>query len=190
MDEPGKPPAEPHALEAEEILRILRSSPSGLSWEEAERRLGRYGPNSLTPPRREGALLRLLRQIHQPLIYILLISAAITLLLGEWVDASVILGVVVVNTLIGYLQETKALQAIEALARQMTTGATVIRGGEKRRIPATDLVPGDIVLLEAGDRVPADLRLLRERNLQIDESGSRGKGSRDAPGRYPAGRSQ
>ncbi len=175
MDESGIPPAEPHALEAEEILRILRSSPSGLSREEAERRLGQYGPNSLTPPRREGALLRLLRQIHQPLIYILLISSAITAALGEWVDTSVILGVVVVNTLIGYLQETRALQAIEALARQMTTHATVIRDGEKRRIPATELVPGDIVLLEAGDRVPADLRLLRERNLQIDESALTGE---------------
>ncbi len=175
MSNPDKVPQKPHATDERELLRFLHCSSAGLSEDEAGKRLGKYGPNSLTPPRKEGPLQRLFRQIHQPLIYILLASTLITALLEEWVDASVILGVVVVNTLIGYLQEAKALQAIEALAREMTTTATVIRDGEKRRIPATQLVPGDIVLLEAGDRVPADLRLLQVRNLQVDESALTGE---------------
>ncbi len=175
MNAPDQLPTSPHAIDEAALLRALGSTPKGLSEEEARQRLRRYGPNQLTPPQREGPLRRLLRQIHQPLIYILLISTVITALLEEWVDASVILGVVVVNTLIGYFQETKALQAIEALAREMTTTATVIRDGEKRRIPATELVPGDVVLLEAGDRVPADLRLLWVRNLQVDESALTGE---------------
>ncbi len=175
MSNPDKVPANPHAIGEAELLCALRCSPEGLSGEEVRRRLEQYGPNSLTPPQKEGPLLRLFRQIHQPLIYILLASTLITALLEEWIDASVILGVVVVNTLIGYLQEAKALQAIEALAREMTTTATVIRDGEKLRIPATELVPGDIVLLEAGDRVPADLRLLQVRNLQVDESALTGE---------------
>ncbi len=159
-----------HATPAETVLATLGGSPRGLSSEEAARRLERYGPNALTPMKKEGALRRLLRQIHQPLIYILLASALITALLQEWVDASVILGVVLVNSVIGFIQESRALQAIEALAREMTTTATVLRDGEKNIIPATGLVPGDIVLLQSGDRVPADLRLLRCRDLQIDES--------------------
>ena len=164
------PTAAPHAAPADEVLAALGGSFQGLSREEAARRLEKHGYNALTPMKKEGALLRLLRQIHQPLIYILLVSALITALLQEWVDASVILGVVLVNTAIGFIQEAKALQAIEALAREMTTTATVLRDGERSAIPATGLVPGDIVLLQSGDRVPADLRLLRCRDLQIDES--------------------
>ncbi len=169
------PLASPHAVPGETVLHTLGSSLHGLSCSEATARLERYGSNALTPLKKEGALLRLLRQFHQPLIYILLASVLITALLQEWVDASVILGVVLVNTLIGFIQEAKALQAIEALAREMTTTATVIREGEKNSIPATELVPGDIVLLKSGDRVPADLRLLRIHDLQIDESALTGE---------------
>ena len=169
------PLAAPHAVPGGTILDALGSSLRGLSEHEATTRLEQYGPNALTPPQKEGPLRRLLRQFLQPLIYILLTSVLITALLEEWVDAGVILGVVLVNALIGFMQEAKALQAIEALAREMTTTATVLRDGEKSRIPATDLVPGDIVLLHSGDRVPADLRLLRSRDLQIDESALTGE---------------
>ncbi len=171
----GSPLASPHAAPGEDILAASDSSQQGLSREEASARLEQYGQNALTPPRKEGPLLRLLRQFHQPLIYILLASALVTALLQKWVDASVILGVVLVNTLIGFIQEAKALQAIEALVRDMTTTATVVRDGERSEIPAHELVPGDIVLLQSGDRVPADLRLLRSRDLQIDESALTGE---------------
>ncbi len=171
----GSPLVAPHAVPGETVLAALDSSAQGLSPEEAALRLERFGINALTPPRKEGAAVRLLRQFHQPLIYILLVSVLVTALLQEWVDAGVIFGVVLINAVIGFVQEAKALQAIEALAREMTTTATVIRQGEKLRVPATELAPGDIVLLHSGDRVPADLRLLRSRDLQIDESALTGE---------------
>ena len=99
----------------------------------------------------------------------------ITGALGEWVDASVIFGVVFINAVIGYLQEAKAEKAIDALAKMVVTEATVRRGGEKLRIPSAQLVPGDVVLLQSGDRVPADLRLLHQRNLQIEEAALTGE---------------
>ena len=122
-----------------------------------------------------GPLIRFLLQFHQPLLYILLTAAAITAFLDEWVDASVIFGVVLVNAIIGYLQESKAATALEALAKTTLTEARVIRSGETRNVPSSELVPGDIVLLQSGDKVPADLRLLRSRDLQIDESALTGE---------------
>src|SRR5690606_37257305 len=112
---------------------------------------------------------------HQPLVYILLAAAAVTAALREWVDSGVIFGVVLINAVVGYMQEVKARRAIESLARSMSTEATVIRAGERRRIDAAEVVVGDLVLLATGDRVPADLRLLGARNLQIDESSLTGE---------------
>ena len=148
---------------------------NGLDDTEVARRRELYGPNVLTARRGTGPLVRFLLQLHQPLIYILLAAAVITGVLQEWVDCSVILGVVLVNAVIGFIQESKALTAIEALAKTLTTEATVIRVGRKLRIPSPDIVPGDIVLLQSGDKVPADLRLLRCRDLHIAEAALTGE---------------
>ena len=107
---------------------------------------------------------------HNSLVYVLLASALITMILGMWTDASVILLVVILNTVIGFIQEGKAEASIEALQKMMAPDCTVLRDGQEQKIPARDLVPGDIVLLEGGDRVPADLRLFGTKNLRIDEA--------------------
>jgi Ca2+-transporting ATPase len=147
----------------------------GLTPAEVEKRLRQFGPNQMTERKRLGEWMCFLLQFHQPLIYILLAATGITLALGEWVDAAVIFGVVFINAIIGYLQEAKAEKAIDALAKMVLTEATVLRGGEKRRIPSAQLVPGDVVLLQSDDRVPADLRLLHLRNLQIEEAALTGE---------------
>jgi cation-transporting P-type ATPase F len=165
-----------HQLPQSEVLELLESDlDRGLDRFEFEARQKRFGPNAIPVSSGPGPLIRFLLQFHQPLLYILLTAAAITALLDEWVDASVIFAVVLVNAIIGYLQESKAAKALEALARTTLTEARVIRAGETRNIPSTELVPGDLVLLQSGDKVPADLRLLRSRDLQIDESALTGE---------------
>ena len=119
--------------------------------------------------------MRFLLQFHTPLVYILLAAAAITAILQEWVDSGVIFGVVLVNAAIGFLQESNAAKALAALAKTTLTEASVLRAGEMRRISSTELVPGDIVLLQSGDKVPADLRLFHCRDLQVDESALTGE---------------
>ena len=160
-----------HHLPAAEVTDFLETaSDRGLDTFEVGHRQEQFGPNSITQKKGKSPLVLFLLQFHQPLVYILLAAAAVTSVLQEWVDAGIILGVVLVNAIIGFIQEAKAVKAIEALAQSLTTTATVLRGGERRQIPATELVPGDIVSLQSGDRVPADLRLLATRELQIDES--------------------
>jgi len=119
--------------------------------------------------------MRFLLQFHQPLIYILLAAGTVTALFQEWVDAGVIFGVVIVNAVIGFVQESKAVKAMEALAKTMITEATVMRSGKKVKISSTEVVPGDIVLLQSGDKVPADMRLIASRDLQVDESALTGE---------------
>jgi Ca2+-transporting ATPase len=171
------PPQKPwHHLPATEAVAMLESDATqGLSAEEAAARQARFGPNRLSPKKGRGPLLRFLLQFHQPLIYILLVSALITAALREWVDASVIFGVTLVNAVIGFLQESKAESAIAALAKIVSTSALVVRGGRKSSVPSEELVPGDVVLLAAGDKVPADLRLLQSRELNVDESALTGE---------------
>jgi cation-transporting ATPase F len=165
-----------HHLLAETITTQLESDlEKGLNEEEILRRRGLYGPNSLTPKKAKSALMQFLLQFHQQLVYILIAAGIITAALQEWVDSSVIFGVVLVNAIIGFIQESKAENALAALADTMVAEATTLRQGEKRRIPSTELVSGDIVLLRAGDKVPADLRLLYCRDLQIDESALTGE---------------
>ena len=147
----------------------------GLSAEEVERRQKKYGPNELTQRRGRGPLLTFLLQFHQPLIYILLAATVVTMGLGEYLDAAVIFGVVLVNAIVGFVQEYRATRAIEALARSIPTLATVVRQGRKERVSATTLVPGDVVLLQSGDRVPADLRLVRVRELRVAEAALTGE---------------
>ena len=125
--------------------------------------------------RRQGALVRLALQFHHPLIYILIVAGAVTAALGEAVDASVIFGVVLINAVIGFVQESRAEQALEALVTMARTRATVVRGGRKLSLDSQELVPGDLVLLESGDKVPADLRLVSVRELRADESALTGE---------------
>lgn len=165
-----------HHLETAEVTRLLGSDPArGLDEAEAATRLRHYGPNVVTGRRGTPAWRRFLLQFHQPLVYILLAASGVTAFLHEWVDSGVIFGVVFINAIIGYLQESKAERAIDALSRLVLTEATVRRGGRKRRIPSAELVPGDVVLLQSGDRVPADLRLFDVRNLHCDESALTGE---------------
>ncbi|MCS6808039.1 MAG: cation-transporting P-type ATPase [Bacteroidota bacterium] len=165
-----------HTQSIEELYAAFAVDPAlGLNHHEVEKRRAQYGYNILTPPKRQPAWFRFLVQFHQPLVYILLASAAITVALGEWIDASVIFAVVLVNSLIGFLQENKAIQAIDALLHSMKTTATVRRHGEKVLIDAIDLVPGDIVLLASGDKVPADIRIIHARDVQADESALTGE---------------
>jgi cation-transporting P-type ATPase F len=165
-----------HHLETSYILKTLKTSQEqGLSEDEIAERQIQYGKNELTPPKPETSLARFLRQLNQPLIYILLASALISVFLGEIVDASVIFMVVLLNSIIGYFQETGALRALEALKKTVFTQALVLRNGKKVKKPASDLVVGDIVFLASGDKVPADLRLLEQRELQANESSLTGE---------------
>ncbi|NTV42330.1 MAG: cation-transporting P-type ATPase [Syntrophobacteraceae bacterium] len=165
-----------HHMPSEEVIDLLETSPDkGLDQFETEDRRKQFGDNVITTKKGKGPLLRFMLQFHQPLIYILLASGLITSLLQEWVDAGVIFGVVLVNAVIGFLQESKAVKAMEALARTMVTEATVIRHGAKVRISSAEVVLGDIVLLQSGDKVPADLRLFAARDLHVDESALTGE---------------
>jgi magnesium-transporting ATPase (P-type) len=165
-----------HHLPQGEVLDLLDTDEKkGLDRFAVEEGQQGFGPNVLTQRKGKGPLLRFLLQFHQALVYILLAAVVIKLMLGAWVDASVIFGVVLLNSVIGFVQEGKALSALAALARALTTTATVLRAGERQRIDAKELVPGDIVLLGSGDKVPADVRLLHSRNLQIDESALTGE---------------
>jgi magnesium-transporting ATPase (P-type) len=159
-----------HNVSAEDALRLNGTAADGLTTAEAARRLAAQGPNRLPEPPRRSAVRRFLAQFHNVLIYVLLFAASITALLGEWADTGVILGVVVINSLIGFLQEGKAERALEAISGMLSPRAIVLRDGHKTYIPAEELVTGDIVVLQAGDLVPADLRLFRSRNLQVQEA--------------------
>jgi Ca2+-transporting ATPase len=153
----------------EEAFSLLSATKSGLTSEEAKRRVFQYGYNEVRLKRR-SALIRFLLQIHNPLIYVLLLAAFVTSILKIWTDTAVILLAVVINVIIGFIQEGKAESAIESLKKMMAPKCTVIRDGQKKVIPARELVPGDIVILEAGNRVPSDLRLFHEKKLEVDES--------------------
>ena len=159
-----------HSLEQDQVLELLDADAGGLDEAEAQRRLETYGPNRLPEPPRSHPFARLLLQFHNILIYVLLGAAAITALLHHVVDTLVILAVVLVNALIGFVQEGKAESAMEAIRQMLAPRAAVIRDGQRHTIDGDELVPGDIVLIEAGDKVPSDLRLLRTHGLQIQEA--------------------
>ena len=169
-------PEQPHHLEENEAATALGVKvESGLAESEIQTRRAEFGPNRVTPRRGTPQWLKFLQQFNQALVYILVAAGCVTAFLGEWVDSSVIFAVVLVNAIVGYLQEAKAEKAIESLASMVPTECTVRRAGKQLRIPAEELVPGDIVLLQSGDRIPADLRLLRLRGLQVDESALTGE---------------
>ena len=159
-----------HELPQQQVLAEFDVSPAGLTAAEADRRLDQYGMNSLPEPHRPGRIARFGRQFNNVLIYVLLCAAVITTTLGYLLDTGVILGVVLANALIGEIQEGKAEKAIQAIRSILALRATVVRDGHRLTIAGDQLVPGDIVLLEAGDKVPADLRLMKAHNLFIQEA--------------------
>jgi cation-transporting ATPase F len=165
-----------HSITEIDVLKKTNTSlPKGLKGSEILERQRQFGINALTEKKGTHPIVMFLLQFNQPLIYILLAAGIITAFLGEWVDSGVILGVVIVNAIIGYIQESKALKAIASLAKAMTSETTVIRDGRKQRIKSTEVTIGDIVVLQSGDKIPADLRLLQVRELQIDESALTGE---------------
>ncbi|ADI13914.1 cation-transporting P-type ATPase [Truepera radiovictrix] len=164
-----------HSLEAAAVLRALRTSPEGLSEEEAQRRLEAHGPNRLPEGKREGPLLRFLRQFNDVLIYVLLAAAVLTAFLGEWIETGVILAVVLINAVIGFIQEGRAEAALASIRKMLSLEAAVVRGGTRRTVDAETLVPGDVVQLESGDRVPADMRVIAARNARVEEAALTGE---------------
>ncbi len=165
-----------HSQSLETLIKSLHVDVKrGLDEVEVLRRLDQYGPNCLTPRRGKSPLRLLLEQFHQPLVYILLVAAGVTAFLQEWVDSSVIFGVVLVNAVIGFVQEANALKAIDALSRVLNVSTKVLRNGQHRTILAHELMPGDVVLLKSGDKVPADMRLFEIHELKIDESAMTGE---------------
>ncbi|HEB56757.1 MAG TPA: HAD family hydrolase, partial [Gammaproteobacteria bacterium] len=159
-----------HAENIDAVFELFETSHDGLSKDEVSRRLARYGKNRLPEARTRSPLLRLACQFHNVLIYVLIVASTVTALLGHWVDAGVILAVVIVNAVIGFVQEGKAENALRAIRKMLSPNAMVIRDGRQSLVQAEELVPGDIVLLQPGDKVPADLRLFQVKGLQIQES--------------------
>jgi magnesium-transporting ATPase (P-type) len=164
-----------HARSVEDVLRDLEATQEGLTTEEARARLSRFGPNKLETYVSRSAVARLASQFHNVLIYLLVVAGVVTALLGQWVDSGVIFGVVVINALIGFVQEGRAERALDAIRAMLAPRALVVRDGEASEIPAEELVPGDAVRLASGDRVPADMRLIQTKNLQVDEAALTGE---------------
>lgn len=163
-----------HAVSSQECLMRVGGNADGLSASEATSRLERDGPNRLRETASRSVWLRLLDQFNDPLIYVLLVTSLVTSLvttaIEHYVDSAVILGVVVINAVVGFLQESKAERAIASLGKMLSPIATVVRNGETIEVPAEELVVGDIVSLGSGSKVPADLRLIMTRSLMIDEA--------------------
>lgn len=159
-----------YQLGVKEVFHKLNASESGLTDSEATARLARYGPNKLADEERISRLAIVMHQFTSPLIYILLIAGSVTLFLREFIDSGVIFTVVILNAIIGYIQEYKAEESVRALKKMVVPKAKVLRDGREREIPSEDLVPGDVVLLASGVRVPADLRLVKTIELRVEEA--------------------
>jgi magnesium-transporting ATPase (P-type) len=165
-----------HAMTVDAVVtRLTTDTGKGLDAAEAAKRLQKYGPNRLPEGKKRGPLMRFLSQFNNILVYVLLGAGFTKLMLNLWVDAAIIFGVVVLNALLGFIQEGKAEQALESIRNMLSAEARTLRGGETRMIPAEELVPGDIVLLESGDKIPADLRLVDAKNLRTEEAALTGE---------------
>lgn len=165
-----------HQESVEAVIQQLNVSvEKGLSADEAGRRQQAYGPNILTKDTGKSAFQLFAGQFKDPMIYILIAAFLLMIFLSEWVEAAVVFFIVLANAVIGFAQEAKAIKAMDALSKSMEVEANVVRDGSTARIPADQLVPGDIVTLQSGDKVPADLRLLKIRELQVDESALTGE---------------
>jgi P-type Mg2+ transporter len=160
---------------AEELLRRLESPPQGLSQSEAEARLRRFGPNSLVRESRWAVFFQLFHLFLNPLVIILLIASGITLVMGENVNAVIIIAIVLMSILLNFYQEFQARHAAETLKKQVASTAAVLRDGKEQELPPAELVPGDIIIINAGDRVPADARLLSAKDLYLREAALTGE---------------
>jgi magnesium-transporting ATPase (P-type) len=159
-----------YVMDASEVFEKTGSRPEGLSENECRRRLEQYGPNRLPEGKKRGPVIRFFSQFNNLLIYVLLVSAVITALMAHWVDSGVIFGVVLINAVIGFIQEGKAEKAMEAIKNMLTFQSSVIRDGSRVQVPADAVVPGDVVLVESGDKIPADMRLFKVKDLFVDEA--------------------
>ncbi|RJQ39889.1 MAG: hypothetical protein C4555_02465 [Dehalococcoidia bacterium] len=159
-----------HGISPEAALQVFGSRRSGLTDDEVRERLARYGHNELKAKGRVSPVLVFLKQFLSPLIYVLLVAAIISVAVGHLLDAGVITVAVLVGAVIGYVQETRAQKAMEALLRMAAPKATVRRDTRMREVLTREIVPGDILLLEAGDKVPADARLIEVSNLKVNEA--------------------
>lgn len=164
-----------HSYSTQQTLEQLQSTTTGLTPAEAVRRYEQYGANRIEPVKTKSIFERFLLQFHSMLIYVLMMAGLVTAVLGHWLDSSVIMGVVVINAVIGLIQEGKAEKALNAIRNMLSLHAIVLRAGERMQIAAEQLVPGDVVLLQSGDKVPADLRLLYCKNLRIEEAALTGE---------------
>ena len=165
-----------HAITVNEVIkRLTTSTEKGLDASEASTRLQKYGPNRLPEGKKRGPFMRFLAQLNNILVYVLLGAGFVKLMLGLWLDAGIIFGVVLLNALLGFIQEGKAEKALDSIRNMLSAEARTTRGGETRMIPAEELVPGDVVLLESGDKVPADLRLADAKNLRTEEAALTGE---------------
>jgi len=164
-----------HAIPHEEVVESVGGTENGLTSETVKVRFKKYGANQIKRKRKDGPFTVLWRQINNPLIWVLIGSSTLAVLLGKITDGLVVLAVVVINTIIGFIQEFKAGKAIEALSEMVPENATVYRDGRKVSIPVTEIVPGDLVELGAGERVPADMRLIRQKNLTVEEAALTGE---------------
>ena len=165
-----------HAFAVDEVLKQFGTSiGKGLDAGEASTRLHKYGPNRLPEGKKRGPFMRFLSQFNNILVYVLLGAGFTKMMLDLWIDAAIILGVVILNGLLGFIQEGKAEKALDSIRNMLSAEARTLRGGETRMIPAEQLVPGDIVLLESGDKVPADLRLADVKNLRTEEAALTGE---------------
>src|SRR5215468_8417846 len=165
-----------HAMAVDDVVRRLATDiGKGLEATEAASRLRKYGPNRLPEGKKRGPFMRFLAQFNNILVYVLLGAGFTKLMLSLWVDAAIIFGVVFLNALLGFIQEGKAEKALDSIRNMLSAEARTVRGGETRLIPAEQLVPGDLVVLESGDKVPADLRLIDAKNLRTEEAALTGE---------------
>lgn len=166
-EKPGQPF---YRLSVEETLAQTNSSADGITGADATARLAQYGENALPQKPGKPAWLRFLAHFNDVLIYVLLAAAVLTAVMGHWVDTLVILGVAVINALIGHIQESNAEKSLQSIRNMLSSEAVVVRQGNHETIPTTALVPGDIVVIRAGDRIPADLRVIEAHNLRVEEA--------------------
>ena len=159
-----------HTMDVNTALKQLGTGPDGLTQSQVDQRLAEYGPNCLPSQKRQSPIIRFLKQFDNVLIYVLLISAVITAAMSHWVDSLVIFGVVIINAIVGFIQEGKAEKALDAIRKMLTFNSSVNRDGKRFSVAAEEIVPGDIVLIEPGDKIPADLRWINLKDLRVDES--------------------
>jgi magnesium-transporting ATPase (P-type) len=159
-----------HSQTVDDVLKSLKSETTGLTSEEAAARLETFGHNRLPEPAKKNAVLRFLSHFNNVLIYVLLVSSVVTAVLQHWIDTGVILAVVIANAIISFIQEGRAEKAMDAIRGMLAPHSSALRDGRRSSVDSVDLVPGDVVIIEAGDRVPADLRLIEARGLKAEEA--------------------